>query len=62
MSDIKHDSFLLKVPCFWALGLGTSKKDGAASESALPLPPGEESKTVTEKDGNRLFLNSVLLT
>uniref|UniRef100_U3DUG9 CAP-Gly domain-containing linker protein 4 n=1 Tax=Callithrix jacchus TaxID=9483 RepID=U3DUG9_CALJA len=30
-------------------GLMTSKKD-SASESTLPLPPGEELKTVTEKD------------
>lgn len=31
-------------------GLVTAKKDSAASESTLPLPPGEESKTITEKD------------
>ncbi|XP_055985857.1 CAP-Gly domain-containing linker protein 4 [Sorex fumeus] len=35
-------------------GLVTSKKDSAASESTLPLPPGEESKTITEKDATLL--------
>jgi len=35
------------------LGLMTSKKD-SASESTLSLPPGEELKPVTEKDGTLL--------
>lgn len=43
--------FLLKVFHFCVQGLMTSKKD-SASESTLSLPPGEELKTVTEKDGN----------
>ncbi|XP_045142978.1 CAP-Gly domain-containing linker protein 4 isoform X2 [Echinops telfairi] len=40
--DVTH------VACTVNTGLMTSKKDGA-SESTLPLPPGEESKAVTEK-------------
>ena len=50
MFDIKQNSFLLKVFCFCVLGLMTSKKD-STSESTLSLPPGEELKTGTEKDG-----------
>ncbi|XP_015443598.1 CAP-Gly domain-containing linker protein 4 isoform X1 [Pteropus alecto] len=38
-------------------GLMTLKKD-SASESTLSLPPGEELKTVTEKDANLLGSNS----
>ena len=38
------------MSCFSLLGLMTSKKD-SASESTLSLPPGDESKPVTEKDG-----------
>lgn len=51
MFNIKQNSFWLKAYCFCVLGLMTSKKD-SASGSTLSLPPGEESKTVTEKDGN----------
>lgn len=41
---------LAESVCFYVVGLMTSKKD-SASESTLSLPPGEESKPVTDKDG-----------
>lgn len=41
---------LAESVCFYVAGLMTSKKD-STSESTLSLPPGEESKSVTDKDG-----------
>lgn len=54
MFNVKENSPLLKVLYFHVLGLMTSKKN-SASESALSLPPSEESKTVTEKNGNIIY-------
>ena len=44
---------LLTAICPCTVGLVPPKKDGA-SEPTLSLPPGEELKTVMEKDGNIL--------
>lgn len=52
--NVRQNPFLLKVFRFYVLGLMTLKKD-SASESTLSLPPGEELKTVTEKDGNIIY-------